>query len=319
MELNEELLARMDYRMNQVRFFEEKIRELVADGALNGAVHLAIGQEASDIGACLALDAGDWVTMTHRCHGQAIASGMEVRRMMAEVLGKKSGLCGGKAGSLHLADASVRNLGAADVPGQGFSVACGAALTQKLQKTGNAVLCFGGDGAADEGSFHEALNLAAVWQLPVIFFIENNFYSGTTAIEDHMKGEHIADRAHVYGMPGITVDGNDVVAVFTAVDQARAHVKEGNGPALIEAQTYRLCGHDTADLQLYRPKEEVEAWVENDPIVRFEEQLQSDFQMAPEVIDQLKKNAKRSVEEAADFAINADEPAVSEVITGVFA
>jgi TPP-dependent pyruvate/acetoin dehydrogenase alpha subunit len=319
MEQKEELLAKMYYRMNQARFFEEKVSWFNSKGKINGSVHLAIGQEASSVASCLALDEKDFITMTHRCHAQAIGQGMDVKKMMAELLGKETGYCQGKGGSLHLSNMADHNVGSNDVPGMGYNLACGIALAQILQKTGNIVLCFGGDGSTNEGDFHEALNLASVKQLPVIFFIENNYYSVSTAIEDHMKVESITDRAAAYEIPAVSIDGNDALEVYDATQKAAEFVRSGEGPMLIESCTYRMCGHDSSDLQLYRSKEEMEEWSQYDPIANLKNQLKEDQLMTDEVLRQLEENAKRSVNEAADFAENAPEPSLEAVLDSVYA
>lgn len=319
MEQSEELLAKMYYRMNQSRFFEEKVNWFNSRGKIHGSIQLALGQEASSVASCLALEEGDLMTMTHRCHAQAIGFGMEIKKMMAEILGKDSGYGHGKAGSLYLSDVKSGNLGASDVPGMGYTIACGAALTQKLKKTGKVVLCFGGDGSTNEGAFHEAMNMASAWNLPVIFFIENNYYSVSTPLENHTKVENIADRALAYGIPGMTIDGNDAVEVYEATQKAADYVRSGEGPMLIESCTYRMCGHDNTDLQLYRSKDEMEEWSQYDPIANLRRQLEEDGVMTLEVLDKLEENAKRSVNEAADYASAAPDPSLPTVLEGVYA
>lgn len=319
MELTNELLGKMYYRMNQARFFDEKLKSLIYSNKINGAMTLATGQEASAVGACMAMADDEPILMTHRDTAQAIASGISVDALMAEMLGRQSGICAGKGGALHLSDKTCANFGGGGLPGLSFTLACGAAMTQKIKQTGKAVLCFGGDGATDEGAFHEALNLAGLQKLPVIFYIENNYYSAATPIEEHTPTTHIADYAAAYNIPGITIYGNDVIEVFTAVDKAAAYAREGKGPFLIEAETYRMCGHDTDDVQLYRSKEEVKEWAKHDPIADFEDQLKTQYKMTQTVLDQLKENASKSVEDALAFANSAPEPAIGDVLNGVYA
>ena len=319
MKFTEELLATMYYRMNQARFFEETLKSISASDKINGVSHLSIGQEAAAVGACMAIDPEDDVVMSFRNHAQAIASGMEIKSMMAEVLGKAVGIDGGLAGSAHLADASVHNLGTSPAPGAGYPVACGAAVTHKQKKDGQAVLCFGGDGTLDEGAFYESLNLAKLWKLPVVFLIENNFFSGATAIEDHLAAQDIKAVVEGCGVPAVTVDGNDAIAVAMAVEKARAHAAAGEGPFFIEAQTYRLCGYDTNDLQLYRSVDEQKIWQQHDPITLFEKSLVDDNGMKQNVLDQLKSNASRSVSDALSYAEASNDPAMNDALTPVFA
>jgi TPP-dependent pyruvate/acetoin dehydrogenase alpha subunit len=319
MKFTEELLATMYYRMNQARFFEETLKSISASDKINGVSHLSIGQEASAVGACMAIEKGDDIVMSFRSHAQAIASGVEIKGMMAEVLGKASGIDGGLAGSAHLSDLSVHNLGTSPAPGANYPVACGAALTHKQKEDGHVVLCFGGDGTLDEGAFYESLNLAALWKLPVIFMIENNFFSGATAIEDHLAPQDIKEVIEGYGVPAVTVDGNDAVAVAMAVEKARAHAAAGEGPFFIEAQTYRLCGYDTSDLQLYRSVDEQKIWQQHDPIALFAKSLVDDYGMKQNVLDQLKQNASRSVSDALSYAEASDDPAMNDALSPVLA
>ena len=319
MKFTEELLATMYYRMNQARFFEETLKSISASDKINGVSHLSIGQEASAVGACMAIEKGDDIVMSFRSHAQAIASGVEIKGMMAEVLGKASGIDGGLAGSAHLSDLSVHNLGTSPAPGANYPVACGAALTHKQKEDGHVVLCFGGDGTLDEGAFYESLNLAALWKLPVIFMIENNFFSGATAIEDHLAPQDIKEVIEGYGVPAVTVDGNDAVAVAMAVEKARAHAAAGEGPFFIETQTYRLCGYDTSDLQLYRSVDEQKIWQQHDPIALFAKSLVDDYGMKQNVLDQLKQNASRSVSDALSYAEASDDPAMNDALSPVLA
>ena len=319
MKFTEELLATMYYRMNQARFFEETLKSISASDKINGVSHLSIGQEASAVGACMAIEKGDDIVMSFRSHAQAIASGVEIKGMMAEALGKASGIDGGLAGSAHLSDLSVHNLGTSPAPGANYPVACGAALTHKQKEDGHVVLCFGGDGTLDEGAFYESLNLAALWKLPVIFMIENNFFSGATAIEDHLAPQDIKEVIEGYGVPAVTVDGNDAVAVAMAVEKARAHAEAGEGPFFIEAQTYRLCGYDTSDLQLYRSVDEQKIWQQHDPIALFAKSLVDDYGMKQNVLDQLKQNASRSVSDALSYAEASDDPAMNDALSPVLA
>ena len=319
MEINKELLEKMYYRMNQSRFFEEKVAWLFSRGMVHGTTHLSSGQEASAVGACLALEEGDLVSLTHRGHSQAIGFGLDVNRMMAEFLGKETGYCKGKGGSMHIADMKSGNIGANGVVGGGYPLSCGAALTQKYHKTGKAVLCFAGDGSTNEGNFHEALNLASVWKLPVVFFVENNLYGMSTPIEKHMNIENISDRAASYGIPGITIDGNDVLEVYKIAWKSLQYARSGKGPVLLESKTYRYNGHSKSDAQVYRTKEEVEVWKKKDPILKLENYLLNNEKMTVDELEALKSKAYQSIEDAVLYAENSPEPPVTAVLEDVYA
>ena len=319
MSLNQELLGNMFYRMNQSRAFEEKVQWLFANGMLHGTCHLSMGQEASAIAACMALNEGDLISMTHRGHAQAIGSGMDVNLMMCDIMGKANGYCKGKGGSMHIADLTAGNLGANAIVGGGFPISCGAALTQQYHNTGKIVLCFGGDGSTNEGNFHEAMNLASIWKLPVIFYIENNFYGLSTPIEMHMNIECIADRGASYGVPGITIDGNNAVEVYEAVQKAAEYCRSGEGPFLIESITYRYNGHSKSDPQIYRSREEVDQWRAYDPIVNLRNYLIENDIYPEEVLDKLAEQAKQSIAVAVEYAENSPEPEVLSVLEDVYA
>ncbi len=254
-----------------IRRFEEGLEELFARGLLHGTMHLSIGQEAVAEGACAALEDGDFITSTHRGHGHALAHGADPTRMMAELLMKDTGYCRGRGGSMHIADVAKGNLGANGIVAGSMTIAAGAALTQKMRDTGRVVVCFFGDGAANEGSFHEALNLAGVWELPVIWLCENNQYGMSMAQDESTAGGSVARRADAYGMPGIRADGNDVVDVFEKTLEAVERARSGEGSSLVECVTYRYRGHSKSDRNLYRTQDEIEDWRSNrDPLVRYE-------------------------------------------------
>jgi acetoin:2,6-dichlorophenolindophenol oxidoreductase subunit alpha len=253
-----------------IRRFEEAVDDLFARGLMHGTMHLSIGQEASATGSCLPLRADDAITSTHRGHGHCIAKGADLTRMMAELLAKETGYCRGRGGSMHIADVATGNLGANGIVAGGIPIATGAALAYQLRGEDRVVACFFGDGAANEGAFHEAVNLAAIWKLPVVFICENNKYGMSFSTEKSMAIEHISERASGYGIPGVTVDGNDVVAVHDAVETAVARARGGEGPTLVENVTYRWKGHSKSDKNLYRTKEEISDWRDRDPLLRFE-------------------------------------------------
>ena len=255
-------------RMNEARAFEQKVSWFFSRGMVHGTTHLSMGEEASGVAPCMALEDGDLITSTHRGHSQVIGKGVDLNKMMAELLGKATGYCKGKGGSMHIADIDSGNLGANGVVGGGHGLSVGAALTQQMKKTGKIVLCFFRDGAANEGSFHEALNLASIWKLPVVFYCENNLYGMSMSMNRHMNIKNIADRASSYGIPGHIVDGNDAVGLYDKMLEVFEYVREGKGPVLVESKTYRWLGHSKSDANVYRTKEEIEDWKKKDPIER---------------------------------------------------
>lgn len=261
--------------MLRIRRFDERAVELLEAGEIPGAVHTTIGQEAEVVGACMALRTDDYMVGNHRSHGHPIGKGADMKGLMAELLGKETGVNRGKGGSMHLADFSVGSVGESSIVGSGIPVAAGAGLGAKMSGSDRVCLCFFGDGASNEGAFHEGLNLTAIWDLPTIFLCENNQYAVTTAAADVVAVEDIADRGRAYDIPGVVVDGQDPVAVYEAVSQAVERARAGDGPSLIEAKTYRYKEH-AEGLHIgaeYRSEEEVEEWAKRDPIPTFREQL----------------------------------------------
>ena len=256
--------------MMLIRLFEEALEEMFSRGLLHGTMHLSIGQEASAAGACLALDKEDLITSTHRGHGHCLGKGADPFKMFAELLGREDGYCRGRGGSMHIADLSNGNLGANGIVAGSLTISVGAALSFQMQKKDNIVLCFFGDGAVNEGSFHEALNLASLWDLPVLFLCENNEYGMSMASEKAVAGESIASRGNSYGIERIQIDGNDVEAVFESVTSFKNEILASNRPKFIEAVTYRYRGHSKSDRNLYRTSDEIEYWKEEkDPIKRY--------------------------------------------------
>jgi acetoin:2,6-dichlorophenolindophenol oxidoreductase subunit alpha len=305
--------------MWQIRRFEEAVDDLFARGLMHGTMHLSIGQEAVATGACLALTREDLITSTHRGHGHCIAKGAQLDRMMAELLAKETGYCRGRGGSMHIADVDTGNLGANGIVGGGIPIAAGAALAQKLKKTTNVAVSFFGDGATNEGAFHEGLNLAAVWSLPAIFICENNGYGMSMSSSLSMAVPRVSDRAAAYGMPGVTVDGNDVQAVFDAVTEAVARARAGSGPTLIEAVTYRHKGHSKSDQNLYRSREEIDAWRAKDPIGRFETALLESKTLAQEDIDAVRTEVRDAMRAAIKAGNEAAPSRADELMSGVYA
>ena len=305
--------------MHKIRAFEEKADQLFALGKVHGTMHLSIGQEACAVGAVSALRSDDYMAATHRGHGQCIAKGADIRRMMAEFLGKETGYCRGRGGSMHIADVESGNLGATGVVGTGLATATGAALSVRLRGTDQIVLCFFGDGAANTGIFHESLNLAAIWKLPVVFVCENNQYAMSMSVACAFPIKDIAERAAAYAMPGKVVDGNDVLAVHEAVAEAVDRARSGEGPSLIECKTYRWKGHSKSDQERYRTREEVAAWKKKDPIPRFETYLVEQGVLTAEQIQEIAKEARAVIEDALAFAESSPEPRVEEISEGVYA
>src|SRR5512136_692670 len=267
------MLLEMYRQMLTIRFFEEKVFELYGQNLVPGTIHLYAGEEAVAVGVCANLRKDDYITSTHRGHGHCIAKGARLDKTMAEILGRKTGYCKGKGGSMHIADFSIGMLGATAVVGSGIPIAAGAGLSIELRGADQVVACFFGDGASNQGTFHEGINLAAVWHLPVVFVCENNLYAMGTRQSNVMLVENIADRASGYGIPGVTVDGNDVLAVYEAALVAVERARRGEGPTILECKTYRLKGHSRYDPAAYRPKDEVEEWLKKDAIARFQERL----------------------------------------------
>jgi pyruvate dehydrogenase E1 component alpha subunit len=316
--LPKELLRNMLKNMFEIRFFEEKVFDLYGQNLVPGTIHLYVGEEAVAVGVCSNLRKDDYITSTHRGHGHCIAKGADLKRIMAEILGKRTGYCKGKGGSMHIADFSVGMLGATAVVGAGLPIAVGAGLTAKLKKTDQVVACFFGEGASNQGTFHESLNLASTWDLPVIFVCENNLYAMGTRQSRAMKIANIADRAAAYGMPGCSVDGNDVLAVYEAAHLAVERARSGRGPSLIECKTYRHKGHSRVDPAKYRAKEEVQEWLSKDAVNRLKQKLLDEHVFTVEEINALEKDAFARVEESAKFAIDSEYPAPEEALEDVY-
>jgi acetoin:2,6-dichlorophenolindophenol oxidoreductase subunit alpha len=321
--LENSLLIEMLRRMLRIRRFEEAVIDLVQRGEIVGAAHSYIGEEAVAVGACLALRDDDWMTGNHRSHGHPIAKGGDVRRAMAELLGKRTGFCKGKGGSMHLADFSIGILGESGILGSSIPVAVGAALGSRLQGTDRVAVCFFGDGASNEGSFHESINLAAVWKLPVIFLCENNQYAVTSSFKEMVASANISDRSAAYDIPGILVDGQDVIAMFEAVSQAVQRARAGHGPSLVEGRTYRYYDHSLGLNRIvrapYRGDEEVAEWKRRDPIDIHKERLLSQGILTQEKIDQLEAEVKTQIEDALTFARESPNPDPSELFDDMFA
>jgi len=302
-----------------IRRFEEAVDELFARGLMHGTMHLSIGQEAVATGACLALRNDDLITSTHRGHGHCIAKGADPGRMMAELLGSESGYCRGRGGSMHIADVASGNLGANGIVAGGIPIAVGASLAHRLQHSDRVTVCFFGDGAANEGAFHEAANLAAIWDLPVVLICENNHYGMSMATTKAFRIKAIADRAAAYGFGGETVDGNDLQAVNDAVAAAVARARSGAGPTLIEAVTYRWKGHSKSDQNRYRTREEIADWKLRDPITRFEAAARDAGSLDEDGLAAIRVIARDTVREAIRSGRAGPAPSPDDLLPAVYA
>ncbi len=305
-------------KMHLIRRFEESAEDAYMRGLVHGTMHLSIGQEASAVGACMPLSDADYITSTHRGHGHCIAKGAEVKRMFAEFFGKEDGYCRGRGGSMHIADVSKGNIGANGIVGGGIPIAVGVALAMKKQKRRSVVVSFFGDGANNEGAFHEALNLASIWKLPVIFVCENNGYGMSTSTERSTAVANVAERACAYAMPGVIVDGNRFAEVAQAAYDAVERARDGEGPTLIESKTYRIRGHSRSDRNRYRSKQEIEAWEARDPIRALERELTQLGLASPEEIEAMRADVEREIAEAIEFAKASPAPRIEELTRYVY-
>ncbi|MCD8249348.1 MAG: thiamine pyrophosphate-dependent dehydrogenase E1 component subunit alpha [Lachnospiraceae bacterium] len=311
--------ARTIYRtMNRIRSFEQKALDLFEANKLRGSVHLYIGEEAVASTVCSRLKTTDYIASTHRGHGHCIAKGADLDKAMAELMGKATGYCKGRSGSMHIADLTQGNLGANAIVGGGIPIAVGSALASKLQHNQNVSVSFFGDGASNEGTFHESLNLAAVWKLPIVFVCENNLYGISVPTWQSTSVKDISVHAQGYDMPGYTVDGNDVEAIDEVFAKAYERAAAGEGPSLIECKTYRWMGHWTGDPQPYRTREEVAEWKEKCPIKRYRAKLLEQGLFTEEELNEIEAAAKKEAEEAAEFALNSPEPDPAGLLNDVF-
>lgn len=299
--------------------FEDRVHYLFLQGRMPGTIHQAQGQEACAVGVCSVLEPGDMITSTHRPHEHAVARGIPFKSLMAELFAKTTGCCRGKGGSMHLGDADFGMLPAIAIVGGGIPLAAGYALAFQRRKTGNVVACFFGDGATNIGTFHEAVNMAAIWNLPVVFVCENNLYGASTHVHKVMKVAHVADRAAAYGIPGKTIDGNDVELVRTAMEEAVARASKGDGPTLLELETYRFAGHSRSDPGRYRSKEEIEHWKTRDPIIRYEQFCLEKKILSLSDIDEMRAAIDKELDEAVTFAEESPSPAPEDCLEDVYA
>jgi len=320
-EVTKEKMLHMHRLMLDIRNFDSKVNKLVKKGKIPGMTHFSIGEEAANVGAVAAIEKGfDMITSNHRGHGQSIALEIDLNGMMAEIMGKATGTCKGKGGSMHIADLDNGNLGANGIVGGGMGMAIGAALTQKMKNTGKIVVCFFGDGAVNEGTFHETLNMASVWKLPVIFYSINNMYGISTPIKDVINIDYNYQRACAYGVPGHFIeDGNDLLAVYNKFEEIVQYVRDGNGPVLVESLTYRWLGHSTSDPGKYRTKAEVDEWKKKDPITRFRDYLLENKIATEKEISDVEASSLEAVEESVKFALSSPEPTLESAFEDIFA
>ena len=324
MDVGKDKLLEMYRSMQRIRQFESRIRDLAMKNEIPGFVHVSIGEEASATGVCAALRKTDRITSTHRGHGHLLAKGGQLRQMMAELYGKKTGYCKGKGGSMHIVDYSLGILGANGIVGGGLPIATGSALAAVVAGKDDVTACFFGDGASNEGTFHESLNIAAVWKLPVVFVCENNGYGEFTPMQTVTSVRDIAQRAHGYNIPGVIVDGNDVMEVFGAATEAVARARSGEGPTLLECKTYRWEGHVVGEQAFlgdgaYRTQKEIDEWKRKCPVVRFNQFLLGGGKVSKAELEKIENETSAELDDAIKFARESELPDPSEVTDDVFA
>jgi TPP-dependent pyruvate/acetoin dehydrogenase alpha subunit len=314
-----DLLLRLYHRMLLIRQFEDRVKALFLEGIMPGTIHQCQGQEATAVGVCAALQENDFITSTFRGHGHALAKGLTVQEMLDELFGAITGCCKGKGGSMHMGNLDKGMIPGIAIVAGGIPVATGMALAFKMRKTQQVVACFFGDGGVAEGAFHEAVNMAALWSLPVLFVCENNLYGASTRIDQVMKNTTISGRAASYGFRGETVDGNDLLAVYEAAVRAVEECRTDQGPVLLELLTYRRTGHSRRDPCHYQPKEERAAWSANDPIVRFAQVLLASGKVDQADLDHIREEIDYEIESAVEQAKTAPQPALDDLLTDVYA
>jgi pyruvate dehydrogenase E1 component alpha subunit len=315
---SEEFLLGLYRKMLLIRRFEERVKYLFLEGIMPGTIHQCQGQEACAVGVCSALQDDDMITSTHRPHGHALARGLTTDSMMAELFGKKTGCCKGKGGSMHMGDVSRGMVPAIAIVGGGVPVATGCGLAFKLSGEPRVAVCFMGDGAVNEGAFHEGVNMGAIWDLPVVYVVENNLYGASTPVGSVINTEKIADRACAYGIPGIQIDGNDVLKVHETAGEAVERARNGDGPTLLELVTYRITGHSRRDPAHYQPEDEKDQALTNEPIGRFERKLEADGLLDEEKKQQISDSVDEEVETAVEKAMADPEPAPEDALEDMF-
>jgi pyruvate dehydrogenase E1 component alpha subunit len=319
-EISKDKLLHMYKLMLDIRNFDNKVNQMVKKGKVPGMTHFSVGEEAANVGAIAAIGQGDLITSNHRGHGQSIAMEIDLNGMMAEIMGKANGTCKGKGGSMHIADLDNGNLGANGIVGGGMGMAIGAALTQKMKNTGKIVICCFGDGACNEGTFHECVNMASIWKLPVIFYSINNTYGISTPIKDVINIDYNYQRAAAYGIPGHLIeDGNNLLDIYAKFQEIVKYVRAGNGPVLVETLTYRWYGHSSSDPGKYRTKQEVDEWKKKDPILKFKAYLTEKGISSEAELDAMDAKSKDAVEEAVKFAQSSPEPTLESAFEDIYA
>ena len=322
MELDKQTLLQMYRNMLRIRYFEERLAEESAQGNIPGLLHLYPGEEAVAVGACTPLRKEDYITSTHRGHGHCIAKGGNLGRMMAELFAKETGYCKGRGGSMHIAAPDIGIVGCSAIAGAGIPIAAGVGLSSKMRGTGQVCVSFFGDGASNTGAFHEGMNLAAVWKLPVIYVLENNLYAISVSASKATKLVNISDRAAAYGMANVVVDGMDVLAVHQAVSEAVARARSGEGPTIVECKTYRFRGHHEGDPkkgEIYRTKEEMEDWEKKDPIRKLNDKIIKDHKATQAELDTIRQETLKEVDDAVTFAKESPSPRPEDASAYVFA
>ncbi len=304
--------------MQKIRSFEKQASRSFAEGVVQGFIHLYIGEEAVAAGVCMNLTEKDYITSTHRGHGHIIAKGADLNKMMAELCGRETGYCHGKGGSMHITDTDLGILGANGIVGGGFNLACGAGITAQMTKNGAVAVCFFGDGATETGAFHEAMNIASVWKLPVVFVNENNGYGISCSVKNGMACKTVSDRALAYGMKAIMADGNNVNEVYDCAKEAIEYARSGQGPVFLECRTYRWDTHFVGDTDNYRPPEEVAGWKEKCPIKAYEGYLKFMEYTDEATLKELAKKAKKEVKDALKFAEESAFPAPEKAVEDVY-
>ena len=318
MDYDAEFALSLYEKMLLIRQFEERVKYLFLEGIMPGTIHQCQGQEAVAVGVCSALDPDDVITSTHRPHGHAIARGLSVESIMHELFGKTTGCCRGKGGSMHIGDLEKGMVPAIAIVGGGIPVATGIALAFKMKKEPRVAVCFMGDGATNQGAFHEGVNMGAIWSLPAVYVIENNRYSASTPIAQTTRVENLSDRAAAYGIPGVTIDGNDPIQVWQTAREAIHRARSGQGPTLVEAITYRISGHSRRDPCDYQPEEERKQALEREPIKRFAERLFSEGITDQAVLDGIRQRIDAKIEDAVESAMAAPDPSPEDALADLF-
>jgi len=313
-----EFLLRIYREMVRIRHFEERVKYLFLEGIMPGTIHQYQGQEACAVGVCAALKPEDVIASTHRPHGHALARGLTFKELMAELFGKTTGCCKGKGGSMHIGDLAKGMIPAIAIVGGNLPLVTGAALAFKMRGEPRVAVSFMGDGATNEGIFHESVNMAALWQLPVVFVVENNLYGASTPIRMAMRTEKVSERASIYRIPGFTLDGNDPIQVYEAATEAVARARQGKGPTLLELMTYRITGHSRRDPALYQPTEEKKQALANEPIGRFRKILISERIVTEDALGEIDEGVDQEIEAAVQEAMSAPEPAPEDTLQDMF-